>query len=150
MAKALKEIKHKEKLINLFLITLDARAPLSSLNSEFDKIAPHKPRIYIITKKDLGDQAKIDLLIKNHGDKLKNLLVVNLKQARSRKIILKKMKPLLKEKQDRDLLKGIINPQSKIMVLGIPNSGKSTLINLLAQKKQAKVGNEPGVTRGQQ
>ncbi|WP_240532068.1 ribosome biogenesis GTPase YlqF [[Mycoplasma] collis] len=150
MSKAMREIKEKEKICDLFLIVLDARAPISSYNEDFDKISPHKPRLFVIAKKDYGDENKLELLIKKFENSNKSkAILVNLKNNSSKKIILKNIHSLLNEKKEKDLKKGFLKPQMRVFVLGVPNSGKSTLINLLASSK-AKVGDKPGVTKSQQ
>ncbi|VEU59542.1 GTPase [Mesomycoplasma neurolyticum] len=150
MSKAIKEIKEKEKICDLFVIVLDARAPISTYNEEFDKISPHKPRLFVITKKDYGDLKKLKLILKKFENNSKSkVILVNLKNNFSKKIILENINELLKEKKQKDLQKGLLKPQLRVFVVGVPNSGKSTLINLLASSK-AKVGDKPGVTKSQQ
>jgi ribosome biogenesis GTPase A len=129
MAKALKKIKEKKTLIDLFIVVLDARAPISSYNSEFDLIAPNKPRLFVVSKLDLADE------------KINN---------KNRKKIFLEIKKLLKIKRKKELKLGLLKPRFKAMVIGVPNSGKSTLINLLSKSYSTKTGNTPGITRGQQ
>ena len=150
MAKAINQIKEKQVLADIFIITLDARAPISSYNEEFDSIAPSKPRLFIITKKDLGDQSKLSKLESRFNNENDKVLVLSLKTKSSQKKILKAAQQLLAKKRQKDLAKGLIKPRLRAIVIGVPNSGKSTLINLLANKASAKVGNMPGVTKGQQ
>lgn len=150
MAKALNQIKEKQSLADIFIITLDARAPLSSYNEEFDHISPTKPRLFVITKKDLGDKNKLDQIKSKFNNKNDCVLILSLKAKSSQKKILQAANKLLEEKRQKDLAKGLLKPRLRAIVIGVPNSGKSTLINLLANKASAKVGNMPGVTRGQQ
>ncbi|MBZ4218372.1 ribosome biogenesis GTPase YlqF [Mycoplasma tauri] len=145
MAKAMKEIKQNAVLADIFIIVLDARCPISSYNEDFDQIAPQKPRLFIITKSDLMDLSKKQLIEKRFGNS--NLLWLDLRKTNNRKIILNKIKKLSASKVERDKAKGLINSKIKTFVLGIPNAGKSTLINLMLNKKSLKVANFPGVTR---
>ncbi|UUD35124.1 ribosome biogenesis GTPase YlqF [Mycoplasmopsis caviae] len=145
MAKAMREIKENASLADIFLIVLDARIPISSYNEDFDKIAPQKPRLFVITKSDLMDKNKKQKIQKRfQGEKL---LWLDLRVAKSRNQILSQLKVLSQAKIKRDKEKGFLTSNIKVFVLGVPNAGKSTLINLISQKKSLKVANYPGVTR---
>ncbi|QSF13493.1 ribosome biogenesis GTPase YlqF [Mycoplasma sp. Mirounga ES2805-ORL] len=148
MAKGMREIKENSSLCDIFIIVLDARCPISSYNEDFDSIEPNKPRLFVITKSDMMDQTKKNLI----QSRFKNEILVwaNLKQNSTRKLILKNIKKLSAKKEQQDKDKGFMSSKIKIFVLGVPNAGKSTLINLLSQKKSLKVANYPGVTRGKQ
>lgn len=150
MAKALRQIREKESLTDLFIVVLDARAPLSSYNHEFDAIAPHKPRLFVVTKKDLADETKLDAIAGRFNHEADAVVVCDLKKNSSVKKIQKEAEKLLEPKRQRDIAKGLIKPRLRAIVVGVPNSGKSTLINALAKSRSAKVGNMPGVTKGQQ
>ncbi len=150
MAKALNQLKEKQKLADLFIIVLDSRAPISTYNAEFDDIAPSKPRLFVITKKDYGDEAKLSSIVSHYKKDGDDCIVVNLKSKSSGNKIVKKAEQMLKEKHERDVKKGILKPRLRAFVVGVPNAGKSTLINTLAKKASTKVGNMPGVTKGQQ
>lgn len=149
MAKAINEIKKQQKIADAFVIVIDSRIPLSSYNSELDKIAPHKPRLFIFSKKDYADLNKLKVIIdENYKDSLH--LIVNLKDRQAKRQIENKIKHLLKLKKERDLKRNIIKSRLRLFVMGIPNSGKSTFINLLTGQSSTKVANTPGVTRNQQ
>ena len=150
MAKALKQIKEKEPLIDLFIVTLDGRVPLSSYNEEFDKIAPQKPRLFVITKSDLSDLNKLNKIITKFNNETDSVIICNLKKGSISKKIFIEINKLLQPKKEKDFKKGLIKPRLRAMVIGVPNSGKSTLINLLSNSRSTKVGNMPGVTKGQQ
>ena len=147
MAKANKDIKKMQKLADLFIIVLDGRAPLSTYNEELKNLAPNTPRLFLVTKQDLSDPTKKEFitkqLIKKHG----NVLWVNLKKQSARKIILKETNKIFEQKKILNVARGIHRKVFRVIVLGVPNSGKSTLINSLAGKKVAKIANKPGVTR---
>lgn len=145
MAKGMREIKENSHLVDLIIVILDARCPISSYNKDFDQIAPTKPRLFIITKSDLMDPSKKTMI--NEKFKDKHLLWLDLRKPNSKKIIEDKINQITFEKQQRDLKKGLLKPRIKVFVVGIPNVGKSSLINLLTQKKSLKVANFPGVTR---
>ena len=150
MAKALRQIREKESLADLFIVVLDARAPISSYNHEFDAIAPDKPRLFVITKKDLADENKLDAIMQRFNHEADAVVACDLKKNSSIKKIQREAEKLLEPKRLRDLKKGLIKPRLRAIVVGVPNSGKSTLINALAKTRAAKVGNMPGVTKGQQ
>ena len=150
MAKALRQIEEKQILADLFIVVLDARAPISSYNEEFDLIAPHKPRLFVVTKIDLADKEKLVKIKTRFNNKDDSVIFANLRKNNFRKKIQNEAEKLLEPKRKRDLKKGLIKPRLRAIVVGIPNSGKSTLINLLSSSSSTKVGNMPGVTKGQQ
>lgn len=145
MAKAMREIKENATLADIFLIVLDARIPISSYNEDFDNIAPQKPRLFVITKSDLMDKSKKEKIQKRFQNE--KLLWLDLRQPKSRNQILNQLKILSQAKIKKDKEKGFLTSNIKVFVLGVPNAGKSTLINLMSQKKSLKVANYPGVTR---
>ncbi|PAF55352.1 ribosome biogenesis GTPase YlqF [Mycoplasmopsis agassizii] len=149
MAKTLRQLKEKAQLADLFVIVLDARAPISSYNDTFDEIEKNKPRLFLISKKDLGDLNKLEK-IKERFASQDNVMLVDLKKENTRNLILKKIEKLLIPKRLQERKKGLLKPRLRVFVVGVPNSGKSTLINLLAKAKKTKVGNMAGITRGQQ
>ncbi|MFV8413840.1 ribosome biogenesis GTPase YlqF [Mycoplasma sp. Z707] len=145
MAKAMKDLRENANLADLFIVVLDARCPISSYNEDFDKIAPQKPRLFIITKSDLMDKSKKDKIQARF--KGENLLWLDLRNQSSKKVILNKIQSIMKEKIARNRAKGMLITRIKSFVVGVPNCGKSTLINLASDKKTLKVANYPGVTR---
>ncbi|MFV8470121.1 ribosome biogenesis GTPase YlqF [Mycoplasma sp. AA7A] len=145
MAKAMKDLKENANLADLFIVVLDARCPISSYNEDFDKIAPQKPRLFIITKSDLMDKTKKNKIQARF--KGENLLWLDLRNQSSKKVILNKIQSIMKDKIARNRAKGMLITRIKSFVVGVPNCGKSTLINLVSDKKTLKVANYPGVTR---
>ncbi|SJZ43664.1 ribosome biogenesis GTPase YlqF [Mycoplasmopsis verecunda] len=145
MAKAMKDLRENANLADLFIVVLDARCPISSYNEDFDKIAPHKPRLFIITKSDLMDKSKKAMIQTRF--KGENLLWLDLRKQSSKKPILQAIKKVMNEKIQRNKAKGMLITRIKSFVVGVPNCGKSTLINLVSDKKTLKVANYPGVTR---
>ncbi|WP_027121150.1 ribosome biogenesis GTPase YlqF [Mycoplasma leonicaptivi] len=145
MAKGFNEIKENANLADIFIVVLDARCPISSYNEDFDKIAPHKQRLFIITKSDLMDTSKKSAINNRFGNE--QILWLDLRKQSSKKIILNKLKEMSKKRIEQDRKKGIILTKIKSFVIGVPNCGKSTLINLVSEKAKLKVANMPGVTR---
>lgn len=145
MAKGMREIKENASLADVFIIVLDARCPISSYNEDFDSISPSKPRLFIITKSDLMDVSKKATIEKRFGSSM--LLWLDLRNPKSKNIIINKLKKITESKVAKDKQKGLINSRIKAFVMGIPNAGKSTLINLVSNKKSLQVANYPGVTR---
>lgn len=142
MKKATDEIKHKITDVDLIIEILDARAINVSSNPELLKIANGKPILKVALKHDLSD------ISTNTGD-ITNLIIGSIKHLEFKKIILKKIYEILDAKIQRLKNKGVQNPQFLIMVVGIPNVGKSSFINFLAPKNSLKVQNRAGVTKNQ-
>lgn len=150
MAKALRQIEDKAVLADLFIVVLDARAPISTYNEEFDLIAPQKPRLFVVTKTDLADLTKLNKIRGRFNHEQDAVVFADLTKNIFRKKIQAAAEKLLEPKRQKDIRAGLIKPRLRAIVIGVPNSGKSTLINLLAARKSAKTGNMPGVTKGQQ
>lgn len=150
MAKARREIGEKIKLIDIVVELVDARAPLSSKNPMFNEICNNKPRLIVMTKKDLANPqatAKWIDYFKNIG---MHAICVNLKNFNEYQLVIEVCKDILKEKMEREAKRGLKPRAMRAMVLGIPNVGKSTFINRLAKRKATVTGNRPGVTKAQQ
>ncbi len=150
MNKALHEVEEKVKLVDVVIELLDARAPLSSVNEQLEKIIQNKKRLYVLSKPDLADPSQTDKW-KQYFQKDGNLvLVLNLTDANSTKEISKAINILGKEKWEKQKAKGMKPQPIRTMILGIPNVGKSSLINRIAKRSAAGVQNKPGFTRGEQ
>ena len=150
MNKALHEVEEKVKMIDVIIELLDARAPSSSINEHLEKVTVNKKKLYLITKSDLADPNQTPLWQKHIRNQNSEVLVVDLMNKNSFKIISQAVVNLGKSKLERDMARGMKPQPIRTMVIGIPNVGKSSLINLLAQRKAAGVQNKPGYTRGEQ
>ncbi|MBO0959133.1 ribosome biogenesis GTPase YlqF [Neobacillus sp. MM2021_6] len=150
MAKARREVTEKLKLVDIIFELVDARIPYSSRNPMIDEIIQHKPRLVLLNKADMADPSVTKEWISYFADKGIKALAINSQAGEGMKNIVQASHEILKEKFDRLKAKGV-NPRAiRAMIVGIPNAGKSTLINRLAKKNIAKTGNTPGVTKAQQ
>ena len=150
MNNALLMMEKELKNVDLIIYVLDSRAPFSCLNPSFDKIASKRPVIYVLSKCDLSNEAETEYWKQYFGTKENSACVtVNSTISGSAKIIKSLMKTMLSKKTDWNKRKGL-NIPFRAMVIGVPNSGKSTLINNLASKGKTITGDKPGVTRGKQ
>ena len=150
MNKALHEVEEKVKMIDVIIELLDARAPLSSVNEHLEKATQNKKKLYLMTKADLADPEQTKKWQKYFHNQNNEVLVVDLTNKNSFKMISQAVVNLGKSKWDRDMARGMKPQPIRTMIIGIPNVGKSSLINLLAQRKAAGVQNKPGFTRGEQ
>ena len=150
MKKALNEIEEKIKLVDVVIEILDARAPLSSINPEFEKRINNKKKLIVLSKSDLADPIetkKWEIYFKNSGN---SLLVLNLTDPKAEKLITQEVNKLGEEKHKKEISKGMKPQPIKTMIIGVPNVGKSSLINRIARRNAAGVQNKPGYTRGEQ
>ena len=150
MAKAIREMGENVKLVDLVVILVDGRAPSSSINPKLEELFQNKKCIYVLTKKDKSDTKKVNEWIK-HFTALGNYAIsLNLKENSSLKPFFNVLNSAMEEKRQKDLKKGLKIRPAKLMMVGIPNVGKSTFINRLVGKKVVAVGDKPGVTKLQQ
>ena len=150
MNKALHEVEEKIKLVDVVVELLDARAPLSSINEQLEKTIGQKKKVIVLSKPDLADPVQNDKW-KEYFKKEGNLvLVLNLTNPNSVKEISTAINTLGQEKWAKQKAKGMKPQPIRTMILGIPNVGKSSLINRIAKRSAAGVQNKPGYTRGEQ
>ena len=147
MAKTKREIKEKIDLIDIVFEVVDARIPYSSKNKEIEEMTKGKPRVIVMTKIDLCDSGKTNKLIKYYEDKDYIVIPIDLINNPNTKIIFDKIKPLVDEINSKRKSKGLKERKARILIMGVPNVGKSTLINRLVGRKATNVGNRPGVTK---
>ncbi|MFR0367728.1 ribosome biogenesis GTPase YlqF [Candidatus Phytoplasma palmae] len=144
MKKTFKEIKNNLKLVDMVLIILDARIPFSSMNFELLKSLNNKPVLILLNKSSLADSSKNKIFIDFF--KKKNLFTLNIdaKERNNINLIIPKIKQIIK---NYTFKKKRINNLLRIMITGVPNVGKSTLINCLVKKKSTQTADTPGVTK---
>ena len=147
MNKTKRELMEVLPIIDLVYELVDSRIPFSSRNSDFDNIIKNKPRIIVMTKKDLCDIAVTEKWIKYYEERGAKVVLVNLKDGNDYKKVIKISEDIIATINERQRAKGLKEKEIKALVLGIPNVGKSTFINKMAGKKVANVGNMPGITK---
>lgn len=149
MTKALRMMEENAKIVDAVGYVLDARAPLACFNPSFQKIVGNKPCVFILNKCDLADANKTDAwcnYFKNRGEKFVKVTATASAEATKITAAFECATAQLREKNQK---KGVFKPV-RFMILGVPNCGKSTLINCLAGKKTVVTGDKPGVTKGKQ
>ncbi len=149
MAKARREVEEKLKLVDFVMELVDARAPLSSQNPMLQQVLQNKPKMVVLMKKDLADSRETDRWISHFKDQNIQAVAINVNDKADLKRVIQLGKELGQAKMEKLRKKGIQPRPARAMIIGIPNVGKSSLINRLANKKIAKTGDKPGVTKQQ-
>ena len=150
MSKARRQVQENIKFVDFVTVLVDARLPLSSQNPMLTKIVGDKPKLLILNKADLADPVRIkewQSYFESQG--IPTLSIISTDQSAVKKVT-DAAKKLMADKLARQKERGIRIETLRTMIIGIPNAGKSTLMNRLVGKKIAVVGNKPGVTKGQQ
>ena len=147
MAKTKREIIEKLNLIDVVYEVIDARMPLSSKIVDIDELIKDKPRILVMTKYDLCDKAETDKIIKYYENMGYKVVPVDLMSGLNVKKILDDTKEIMDIENKKRESKGMKPRAARALIVGVPNAGKSTLINRLVGKKSAGVGNTPGFTK---
>ena len=150
MLKTKKQIIEDLKLIDVVLEVLDARIPMSSQNPDIKQIISKKKKIVLLNKADLADEKETQKWISFFNNKGIKTIPTDLNLGKGTKEILKQIETVMQEELEKAAAKGRTNKNIRIMIIGIPNVGKSSLINRLVNKKTAEVGNRPGVTKQKQ
>ena len=150
MSKARRQVQDSLKFVDFVTVLVDARLPLSSQNPMLTKIVGDKPKLMILNKGDLADPVATKEWQDYFESQGIKTLAINSKEQSTVKKVTDAAKSLMADKIARQKERGIQIETLRTMIIGIPNAGKSTLMNRLAGKKIAVVGNKPGVTKGQQ
>lgn len=150
MTKTKRQIQASLKLVDAVAEIIDARIPVSSRNPDLDSIIQKKPRVVLMNKCDMADPSSTQKWInyfKNNGIVA---IPIDCKTGRGINKFVSSVNEVLKEKIEKQKAKGLLNPTVRVMIVGIPNVGKSTFINRISKNRKAKAEDKPGVTRGNQ
>lgn len=150
MVKAMREIEARLNVIDIIIEIVDARCPLSSKNPFLEKLTANKKRLIVFSKKDLADLSKLSSFEKYYQDLSYASIVADLNNKKDIQNIIATSLELGKERQAKYLRRGMKPQPLRVMIIGIPNVGKSTLINRLARRNAASTENKPGHTKAQQ
>ena len=149
MSKTRRQIEADLKQVDAVCEIVDARIPMSSRNPDIDSICGNKPRMIVLNRMDLADPEATKRWSAYFKSKGMAVVITDCKSRKGISSFQPAARSVLKEKLERDAAKGMHRPM-RIMIVGIPNVGKSTLINQISGRKGAKAENRPGVTRGKQ
>ncbi len=150
MTKTKRQIQASLKLVDAVAEIIDARIPVSSRNPDLESIIQNKPRGVLMNKCDMADPSSTQKWInyfKNNGIVA---IPIDCKTGRGINKFVSSVNEVLKEKIEKQKAKGLLNPTVRVMIVGIPNVGKSTFINRISKNRKAKAEDKPGVTRGNQ
>ena len=150
MNKALNEVENKVKLVDVVIELFDARAPISSINENLSKITQNKKKLIVLTKTDLADPIQTKKWLEVLAKEYDAIISLDLKSSNAESLLSKAVSTLGKDKWVKEMARGMKPQPIRTMIIGIPNVGKSSLINRLAKRKAAGVQNKPGYTRGEQ
>lgn len=147
MAKAIRLIEEQVKIVDFVIECRDARAPISTRNPVLDKSIGNKKRLVVLTKKDLCDLEKTQVVIDQLEAEGNEVLLIDTLTQPVKKLIVEKSEIILKDKREREIRRGIRPRPARALIVGVPNVGKSTIINRLTSRKAAMVEDRPGVTQ---
>ena len=146
MAKTMKQISEDIKLVDIVIEILDARIPKSSQNPQIRKIIKNKKKIIILNKKDLADEKENQKWIKYFNQEDASAILCNASTGEGINKIIPEIEKITKNENEKIVQKGRIGKITRVMIIGIPNVGKSSIINKISKKNSMKVANKPGVT----
>ncbi|MBQ7879067.1 MAG: ribosome biogenesis GTPase YlqF, partial [Clostridia bacterium] len=146
MTRAMRDMEAKRDLCDGVICVLDARAPIATVNKNLKKIFGEKPVLFVLNKADMADASRTDGFLKLFESKGKYCVKCDCTNPSSKRVLLQKLNEITEEKRSRAAAKGLTRT-FRFMVAGIPNTGKSTLVNLISGQKRAKTGDKAGVTR---
>jgi ribosome biogenesis GTPase A len=149
MTAAVRMMEENLKAVDGVMVVLDARAPRASLNSKLDRLFSNKKVLYVLNKTDLVETKDVNRTIAEFKNESKETVAISAMDKRAVDLLYAKLFSLLKDKLERNKEKGVFKP-IRFMVAGIPNTGKSTIINALCGGKKAITGDKAGVTKGKQ
>lgn len=147
MAKTRRLIKESLPFVDLVTEIVDARIPYSSSNPELDEMIGNKPRIVLLSKCDVADEKATAAWIEHYKKRGMYAIPVDCRSGKGLNAYLPLVRKVLKDKIQRNTEKGMAGKPLRVMVVGIPNTGKSSFINKMAGRNRAKVADKPGVTR---
>ena len=150
MTKTMRLIEENIKAVDIVIEILDARIPKSSKNPQIDSLIGSKKRLIVLNKSDIADKNETQKWIKYFEKSGICAMAISSVNSKNLNSVLEKCRNILSDKINAQKERGIVNRSVKIMVVGVPNVGKSSFINRIANKKSAKTGDRPGVTRGKQ
>lgn len=150
MAKAKREIAENLKLVDVVIELVDARAPFSSQNPMLQELVQHKRKIIVLMKRDLADEEVTNRWLQYFKLQHHQAIPVSVHQKNDIAKLIQLVKETGMEAQKKMIEKGVKPRSVRALIAGVPNVGKSTLINRLANKKIAKIGDRPGITKQQQ
>ena len=150
MTKTKRQIQASLKLVDAVAEILDARIPLSSKNPDLQKLIQNKPKVVLLNKCNMANQTATSRWIDYYASRGITAIAVDCKSGKGLNKFAPAVNNVLSERRVRLKAKGMVNPMLRIMIVGIPNVGKSSFINRVAKQNRAKVEDRPGVTRGNQ
>ncbi len=150
MTKTKRQIQASLKLVDAVAEIIDARIPVSSRNPDLNKLIQNKPRVILMNKCDMANQTATKMWIDHYAKQGITAIAVDCKSGRNLNKFPAAVDAVMQERIERLKAKGMKNPTMRIMIVGIPNVGKSSFINRISKQNRAKVEDRPGVTRGNQ
>ena len=150
MAKAKRQISEQLNLIDVVIEILDSRIPISSQNPDIAKLTRNKKKIMVLNKSDLAEEKQNELWKKHFESEGYNSIIVNSNTGQGISKTVDIIEKIMKDELDKYAEKGRVGRKTRVMILGIPNVGKSTFINKFTKSSKLEVGNKPGVTKKNQ